>query len=125
MLKTGGQPRDFNAFLGVWAALGWNWFYLVTGFSKPSFPALVVYDSFVKVFFSEIGPAHLGKVEFGIGQLIEQEIADPVLSAGANHQFGVRESAGCQVFLEGVLVDLLNFEVIFFHLPGDAFHGIE
>jgi len=37
----------------------------------------------------EIGPQHVGEIEFGVGELPEQEVADPLLTAGADEEVGL------------------------------------
>ena len=37
----------------------------------------------------EVGPEHIGDVDFRVGQLPQQEVADPVFAAGADQQIGI------------------------------------
>lgn len=56
----------------------------LSGFSKSSFSALVIQDSLVKMFFSEVGPQNRGKIQFTVGDLPQQEVAYAQLSAGSD-----------------------------------------
>lgn len=62
-----------------------SWLYLVAGFTKAALAALVINYGLVQVGFAELGPAHVGKIQFGISQLIQQKIGDAVFAAGADH----------------------------------------
>ena len=44
--------------------------HLFAGFSKPSFPVLVIQNGFIEILFAEVGPAHIGEIQFCIGQLV-------------------------------------------------------
>ncbi len=67
---------------------------LLACLAKPSLPLLEIENGLKEVFLAEIRPTGLGKIELSIGQLIEQEIADAVLSAGTDHQFRIRKGTG-------------------------------
>ena len=41
----------------------------------------------------EVGPHHVGEVELGVGRLPEQEVRQPLLARGADHQVGRRQRA--------------------------------
>ena len=78
---------------------------LFAGLAKTPFPVLVVEDGLIKVLFPEIGPPDLGKIELGISQLVEEEIADPVFAAGSDHEFRIGKSAGTEITLQSILVN--------------------
>jgi hypothetical protein len=44
----------------------------------------------------EIGPERRRHVEFGVGELPEEEIADAVFAAGADHEIGIGQAGGIE-----------------------------
>ena len=59
----------------------------------------------------EVRPEHIGDMNFGIGQLPEQEIADAVFPAGADQQIGLL-FASCEQFGgDAVLVDAVGVQL--------------
>ena len=50
----------------------------------------------MKVVFPEVGPEGLGDVEFGVGRLPQQEVAQAVLAAGADQQVRVGHIGGIE-----------------------------
>ncbi len=98
---------------------------LFARFAKPSFTALVIEQRFFQVFFPEIGPQYICKIQFGISNLVQQEIADAVFTAGADQQFGVGEIFGAQVLLKAFVRDVVRRQVAGFHIFGDVFYRAE
>ncbi len=44
----------------------------------------------------EVGPGHIAEVEFGIGQLPEQEVGQALFATGADDEVGVRDAVGVE-----------------------------
>ena len=57
--------------------------------SVTTLTALIFINCLAEFLFVEIGPQHLGKVEFRIGQLPQQEVAQTLFLTGADKQVGV------------------------------------
>jgi len=62
---------------------------LFLGEAEAAVPLAVGIQGGQEVFFPEIGPQGVGDVEFGIGRLPEEKVAQAVLAAGADHQVRV------------------------------------
>ena len=63
----------------------------------------------------EVRPEHIGDVNLGVGQLPEQEIADPVFAAGADQQIWILFASREQFGGDDVLVDAVGVQ-----LPGSS-----
>ena len=48
-------------------------------------------DGLVEVLRVEVGPEHVGEVELGVGEPVEEEVRDAALAAGADDQIGVAD----------------------------------
>lgn len=57
---------------------------LFTGFAKPSFFVLIIVNTPEEILFSKIWPINIQKLQFGIGDLPQEKIADPHLAAGSD-----------------------------------------
>src|SRR6266540_3191613 len=62
---------------------------LVAGPPEPPLACLVIEQGLVQFSGVEVGPVHVGEIEFGVGKLPEQEVAYPHLSAGTDQKIGV------------------------------------
>ena len=60
-------------------------------FNQPETPVAprILLHRPVEIRLREIGPQHLGEPQFGVGGLPQEEIAQPLLAAGADHQIGI------------------------------------
>src|ERR1700681_906479 len=58
----------------------------------------------------EVRPRVVRRPQLGVRGLIEQEVRQPQLAAGAHHEVGIGEPGGPQLRGKGVLVDLLGRE---------------
>ena len=74
--------------------------------TKTSLTALVILQCELEGLSIEIGPAEISDMNLGIGQLPEQEIADPLLAAGPNQQIRIRLACSEQLCCQGILIDL-------------------
>ena len=83
-------------------------FHLLTCLSKSSFPVLVIYEGLIKILFTEIRPADISKIQFGIRQLIKEKIADAVFTTCTDHKLRVGKGAGAEILLKYVLINLFN-----------------
>ena len=66
--------------------------------AETPFAVLVVPDRLVEMFAPERGPESRGDVHLGIGQLPEQEVADPEFPAAADQEVGVGDAPGRKSF---------------------------
>ena len=57
---------------------------LVADQTEPPFPALEINDGFEQIVFRKLRPQHLGVMQFGVGHLVQEKIADSFFAAGAN-----------------------------------------
>src|SRR6266571_7031125 len=78
---------------------------LIAGTPKTPLPGLIIAQCPMQLAGIEIGPVDLGKIEFGIGQLPEQEIADPHLAAGADEKVRIRHLRGKEIAVEHGIID--------------------
>ena len=68
-----------------------------------AFALLEIDQRFEQARAGEIGPESFGDVDFGVGDLPEQEIADAHFAAGANQQVGIGQAGGVEMFGDGVV----------------------
>src|SRR5271168_2281696 len=68
---------------------------------------------------TEVGPERRGDVDFGIGELPEEEVAQAHFTAGADEEVGVGIVAGVKVVIEDLLVDLRAVEMAQFDFADD------
>ena len=73
----------------------------------------------------EVGPERRHEHKLRIGRLPQQEVAEPLLAAGADHQIEVRQVAGLKVALERLFRDLVGIEVAVADLLGDPADRID
>ena len=57
---------------------------------------------------AEVRPQAVGEHELGVGGLPDEEVADPLLAAGADDEVGVRQAARVQRLADRPLVDLVG-----------------
>src|SRR5260221_3021965 len=70
----------------------------------------------LEVALGKIGPQRVGEAELRIGRLPEQEIADPLLAAGADDEIGIGHVGGQQMLADQHLVDRIGIEPAGGHL---------
>jgi len=75
-------------------------------FAVSSLPPLIVENSIVQLFFTEIGPESIGKVKLRIGTLPQQKITDPTFSSCSYQQIGIGKIAGGKIITYGFFVDI-------------------
>src|SRR5260370_16028126 len=68
------------------------------------FALLVVCQRGIEFRTPEIGPKRLGDVNFRVGDLPQQEIADAHLAAGADDQIGIGQGVGVEILSDSLLV---------------------
>src|SRR3546814_10242280 len=56
----------------------------------------------------EVGPQLVDEDELAVGRLPEQEVAEPLLAGGADHQVGIGNAGGQEAGGEAFLVDVLE-----------------
>src|SRR5690606_29472298 len=66
----------------------------------------------------EIGPVQIGEVQLGIGQLPQQEIADPPLAPGTDAQIRQREGRGAESPFQCADIDVAGLDQAVGHIPG-------
>ena len=74
-----------------------GWGNLFTDESESALAVLVVQHGLEQMLLLEIGPQHVGEPKLCIRDLPQQEVADALLTTGANEQFGVRHTGGGEV----------------------------
>ena len=80
-------------------------------------------QSFVEAFLREIGEERLGKVELRVGALPQQEVGQPLLTTGADHQID-RRQVTVEVLFDDLLVDGLGFQRTGLDLGGNGAGGV-
>src|SRR3990170_8687159 len=73
------------------------------------------------LFDAEVGPVGGGVVVLRVGRLPEEEVREPHLAGGADHQVGVRQAGRRQVRREELLVDPLGRHPVL----DDPAHGVD
>src|SRR5207245_3470635 len=73
---------------------------------EPAHAPLVGGERLVEVRPAEIRPERLRAVELRVGRLPEQEVAEPHLAGGADHQVRIRESPSVEVARQARFVEL-------------------
>src|SRR5678816_2678318 len=63
---------------------------LLSGTAESPLAALKMRDGVQELALPEVRPERVGHVDFGVGDLPQQEVADPHLAAGPDEQVGVR-----------------------------------
>src|SRR5450432_1270337 len=58
---------------------------------EASLATLVAADGGEEVALGEVGPEHVGEVQLGVGEAVEEEVRDAPLAARANHEIGVAD----------------------------------
>ena len=86
---------------------------LFTGFAESAFPFLVVTDGFAKFLFPKVRPVGLAEIEFGIGALPQQIVAQTDFSAGAYQQVRIRHETGRHVRRDQIAVNRFGCQFAF------------
>ena len=73
--------------------------------TKAALAALIVEQGIEQGRLIEIGPQHIGDVDFGVGELPQQEIADAPLATGADQQIRIALTSGVQLGGKLLLID--------------------
>ena len=71
-----------------------------------AFAFLKINQGFEKFRAGKIRPESFGDVNFGVGDLPEQKIADAHFAAGADEQVGIGEAGGIEMLGDGLFVGL-------------------
>src|ERR1700732_4140591 len=79
--------------------------------AKPPLALAVVDEGLGEMVATEVGPERRGDVDFGVGELPEEEVAQAHFAAGADEEVGVGIVAGIEMMIENLLVDLRAVEV--------------
>src|SRR5579862_3962763 len=87
--------------------------------------ALLVVDQGLEKFRPEkIRPESFGNVNFGIGNLPEQEIGYAHFAAGADEQIGIGQAGGVEMFGDGLFVGAKAGEAIFTNAVEDGVESV-
>ena len=84
----------------------------------------VVFQGFVEFFVGEFWPGCGCDVEFGVGDLPEEIVADPHFASGADEEVGVWHAAGVEVVGDGLFGDLAGGELVGLDFVGDLSDGV-
>ena len=68
----------------------------------------------------EVRPEDLGRVELGVGRLPDQEVREPLLAAGPDHEVGIGQAGGVERLGDRVLVDLVGCDAPLGQEPRNA-----
>ena len=85
-------------------------FDLLSCFAEATLPMLVVEDRLVEIALTEVGPKEIHEAELRVGQLPEQEVADPLFATGTDEQVGIRYIPCYKIVAHGFLIHILCFE---------------
>src|SRR5690606_35510440 len=92
------------------------------GLAKAALALVVLLHRPVKGGAVEVGPVHGGEIEFAVGRLPEQEVADALLAGGADAQVRFRQIGGGEVAGEQGLGDVVGAQAAGLH-PGGQLAG--
>ena len=67
---------------------------------EPAFPLVIARNGALKMRLVEVRPQHIHEQQFRISGLPQQEVADPVLTAGPDHEIRVRKVFRIKVLLK-------------------------
>ena len=98
--------------------------HLFGGFAESPFAVLIVGNGAVQLFGREIGPEDFGEVEFAVGALPEQEVAQSEFTAGSDEEFGVGHELRLECLPDGLLVDVLGLECSLGNTFGNVPHRV-
>src|SRR5262252_2046175 len=90
-----------------------------------SFTPAKLGDRLLQMLLAEVRPQRVDEHQLGIGALPQQEIADPLLAAGADQQVRVGQTRRQKLALEQVLVDMVRRKPPARRLSGKAAGGLE
>src|SRR6185437_3317122 len=62
--------------------------------AEAALASLVGSDRTQQVALAEVGPQRIGEIEFGVGELVEEEVGNAQLAGGADEQVGIGHAAG-------------------------------
>src|SRR6185369_13117670 len=93
--------------------------------AEPPLASIVLADRSGKMGLGKIGPERVDENELGVGRLPDQEVAQALLTAGADQQVRVGQAGGREVRCENFLVDLVGAELAGGGIGGDAAGGID
>ena len=68
--------------------------------------------------FPEIGPEHIGHIQFRISQLPEHKITDTHFATGSDHEFRIGNSARAQVLTKHGFINLIGGQFTIAHVGG-------
>src|SRR3954469_11418373 len=83
-----------------------------------TFAAAVLGDGPLEMLLAEVRPQGIDEHQLGVGALPQQEIADALLTAGADQKVRIGHAGGQQLALEQVFVDTLRRQLARRHLMG-------
>src|SRR5690554_1394 len=84
--------------------------HLLTGTAETAFAGQIGLQCRQHRLLVKIRPETVGKIEFGVGQLPDQKVADALLATGTNTQIGGRKIRQRQILRKQRLIDLFRFE---------------
>src|SRR5438445_9250064 len=98
--------------------------HLLARAAKPALATGKDVEGVEKVVAREVGPEHIGEIELGVGRLDEQEIAETLLAARADHEIDVGQRVRGEMTTERADVDVLRKEQARAGARGDRAHGV-
>src|SRR6185437_3776556 len=97
---------------------------LFAGATVTALPAGIVFDGLAQASLVEIGPQGVGKVQFGVGNLPQQEVADATFAAGTDEQVRRRQLVQAQPLAQPRFVDLVRAQLTAGHGGGGLPAGL-
>ena len=76
--------------------------------SKPAFPLLIALQNLVKLILAKVRPIGRGDINFSIGNLPQQEIADAHLPTGSDQKVRIRYVSGIKVLSDSIRVNRIR-----------------
>ncbi len=96
---------------------------LLLGQTKPTVPLLITEQGFQELLLAKIRPEGLGKIQFRVGQLPQEKIADPVFPAGPDQEIRIRHIFGVKLLAKNFMRNILGLERAVLHLFPQAPRG--
>lgn len=92
--------------------------------TESTLPRCKIIECELKLLVIEIRPVTIGKIQFCIGELPQEEIADAMFPAGPNTEIRVRIHAETGVIVQYLAIDIGLFQIARIHVIYESLRGI-
>src|SRR6266436_2281642 len=96
---------------------------LLAGAAETALPALELGDRLEELPLAEVRPERVRHVDLGVGDLPQEEVTDPHLTARADQEIGIWNAGSAERRRNQLLIDGLGSEIAALDAAGDRAHG--